>query len=381
MMKKLLSLTLAVVLVLSVASVAVFAAQEDIYKGDGEQVKGGTPPVPMTADLTGTSGYGSLTNADIQPAAERYISFGEATDTLDLLLKDGSAASGHKAEAKYLLDSDYFTMKVKKETNGSYVKSWTTDTEKKLDGQNRASYLVFKLAEYTGTDEIKTSGTITFTAKKDPADYKVKPTAGLNDWTEGEKYVFTYAIWISNEKVKGTDGDADAGDRVYFDPAKNDENAFIWGDDIAALEFTSDDGASKFYCRLSTKSDSAMYREYGDPIGADLWFYDFVTNPTIPSTSRGVLTLGIPWDEDDDYVPDPSDCFIYQVVDGELVDVTKQFSYGTDDYEIEGWSIKTRVLGTYVVSDMELNIAPEVEADPVETAPVEDGKVIPNTGC
>ncbi|WP_147539454.1 LPXTG cell wall anchor domain-containing protein, partial [Anaerotruncus rubiinfantis] len=158
--------------------------------------------------------------------------------------------------------------------------------------------------------------------------------------------------------------------------------------DRAALKFEADDDASKFYARLSTSTDRTLYAEYGDPVDADLWFYDFVTNPTIPSTSRATLTLGIPWDEDDDdYIPDPETCFIYERdADGNLTDVTDKFTFSEDDEEIPGWSMKTRVLGTYVLSDTELDIE-AINADDEDdddaaadvTTP-DGGKDIPQTG-
>ena len=69
--------------------------------------------------------------------------------------------------------------------------------------------------------------------------------------------------------------------------------------------------------------------------------------------------------------------------DGYLVDVTSKFSYSEDDQEIPGWSIRTRQLGTYIVSDTELDVTvdePETsEPADVET-PTNNGKDIPNTG-
>ena len=167
-----------------------------------------------------------------------------------------------------------------------------------------------------------------------------------------------------------------------MDPDANDTNTLIWGDDRAALKFEADDDAKKFYARLSTSNMSDIYAEYGDPVDADLWFYNFVNNPTVPATSKATLTLGIPWDDDDDYTPDPENCFIYELgADGYLTDVTSKFTYSEDDEEIPGWSIRTRQLGTYIVSDTELDVAvdePETsEPADVET-PTNNGKDIPN---
>ena len=172
-----------------------------------------------------------------------------------------------------------------------------------------------------------------------------------------------------------------------MNPDDNDTNVLVWGDDRAALEFESDDDASKFYAKMSTKSIADIYTEYGDPVNADLWFYDFVGSSTIPSTSRAWLTLGIPWDDNDDYTPDPTSCYIYELdADGNLTDVTSSFSYSEDEREIPGWSRQTRTLGTYIVSDTELDIAPVDDTTTDEPAPEPETpsttpeKPIPNTG-
>lgn len=151
----------------------------------------------------------------------------------------------------------------------------------------------------------------------------------------------------------------------------------------AALEYHADDNARAFYARLSTKADIDIYTDYGDPVDADLWFYNFIGNPEIPSTSRAWLTLGIPWDEDSDYHPDPRDVYIYQVDKyGDLEDVTDRFTYSDDAYAIEGWTIRTRQLGTYIISDTELDLDTgyEMEYDWDDDAYEEQYKVNPVTG-
>ncbi|WP_242863636.1 hypothetical protein [Anaerotruncus rubiinfantis] len=276
-----------------------------------------------------------------------------------------------------------------KDTNGKMIKSIKLLTDKKVAGEARADLVIeIVLADTTTTDEIHTDGEITFTAKKDSTDDKIKDdVSGNATFLEDDEIVIPYSFWINNEKTENDDN-PDSGDRVYFDPDDNDTNTLIWGDDRAALKFEADDDASKFYARLSTSTDRTLYAEYGDPVDADLWFYDFVTNPTIPSTSRATLTLGIPWDEDDDdYIPDPESCFIYEKdADGNLTDVTDKFTFSEDDEEIPGWSMKTRVLGTYVLSDTELDIE-AINADDEDdddaaadvTTP-DGGKDIPQTG-
>ena len=385
-MKKVLCAMLAGATVLSMSAVSVFAAPVSYgsaYDSDGEV----TDNVPNKFTWNGIGGSSSFTLDPIRPGSTVYIPLYKS-------MSEFIQANGIKAYAEDITDTDYFKFSVDKDTNGKLVKSITVVDDKKLGDFDRTTYLKIDVADTTATDENKTTGSIEFKAKNDLTYYANKSnkpvsatmSSGNPTWNKNDTITVKYTMWVSNETV-GNDDNPDTGDGIVMDPDANDTNTLIWGDDRAALEFESDDDASKFYAKLSTKSMGDIYTEYGDPADADLWFYDFVGSSTIPSTSRAWLTLGIPWDDNDDYTPDPEACYIYELdADGYLVDVTNKFTYSEDAREIPGWSIQTRTLGTYIVSDTELDVD-NSHVDPGETGNGGDApttstpdKNIPNTG-
>ena len=383
-MKKILSLLMATTVAVSLAApvFADSASLDKAYDTDGEV----SDDVPNGVD--GWVGLDQLNlndtgSIDIDPARPGSTFYVPLTTDGDNQLAD------NQVYISDVVDSDYFKFDVDKDDNGSMVSSISLVTERSLNGMDRTHYLKFVLADSYDTDEAKTTGTITFTARDDLINEEDADSYVDDDshcyWEDDDVITIDYTIWISNEEVEGSDGDADTGDSVYFTPESNEDNVMVWGDDRAALEFEADDDADSFYARLSTKSISTIYAEYGDPVGADLWFYDFVGSSTIPATSRATLTLGIPWDEDDDYVPaSPEDCYIYRLnSDGTLEDVTSSFTYN-EDGDIDGWSTRTRELGTFIVSDLELDIdvaGAEEVTDPDEVVDTETpDKVIPSTG-
>ncbi len=338
--------------------------------------------------LSAISASNEVTGADAWKDAA-VKSYYKSSSFTDYVYNAGTVNTGsYKVSLDSLTDGDLFKFDLDKDEGSKYVDDVDLVMDKKLGSLDRTAYLKFTLNDSTTTSDLKSTGSISFKAKKSSDDAKVSGES----WADNKEFTINYTLWINNLKA-ANDDNIGTGDRVYFDPDSNEDNVLVWGDDRAALFFEGNDDASKFYARLQTRADAEIYREYGDPVNADLWFYDFVGNPTIPSTSRATLTLGIPWDEDDDYTPDPEDCYIYEKdADGYLTDVTDRFTYSEDNdgsTDIEGWTIKTRTLGTYVISDTELDttVVEEVDEEEVEENDDEDtssntngGKEIPNTG-
>lgn len=352
-MKKTLAMILAASMCCSLAVTAFAAGVTDIT------ATGGTKVYDADGNLLATLDSGFSTDVEFDQTL--YI------DVADLVVDQGLSLAD-------INDDDKVSFSSKKTTGSKYISKLSLESEYRLDGHSgRGTYIKLTSADILTTDEQKVQFTATFKAKKDDAI--------LTGSKSGDKFEADFTIWLSNPEVSD---DITAGDGGVYKPEKNDDNELVWSDgsgDVAMLKFYADDSASKMAIKLSTKSISSIYTEYGDPVDAELYFRAFQGVTNIPSTSRANLYLYSPFEDDD---VDYRDVFIYTLVDGELSDATMLFKW---DSEEEAWTCKTRQLGTYIISDTELILEEELPATPVTpstptvTVPGETpDKVVPNTG-
>ena len=86
----------------------------------------------------------------------------------------------------------------------------------------------------------------------------------------------------------------------------------------------------------------------------------------------------MPWNTDSDNALNPKHVYIYtRNSDGTLSDITSEFTYYENWDDIEGWSIKTRKLTNYIVSDTELDLD-AVQDEVIEKVSLK--KPVPSTG-
>lgn len=357
-MKKMIALISAAMLTLSCLSTGVFAVGPgtvtiDAGTGIGAAYDEDAMPIAGTA-------YNGGTIEGITPDQTIYLKIMEA----QLLNADEITI-----DSNVLADDDCFKLKVKKDGDGRrLIKEVSQVSEKKDANGNRCGWLKIVIAPSDMTDEQKAELRLTFTAKEDDEDGR---------WLEGDFATVEFDLWINNPLEKGDDYDAEPGDQFVYQPVSNENNELTW-DDVAILKFTADDDASKFYARLSTKADKSVYQNYPD---ADLYFRNFSGNPNISTASRATLILLNPWMQDDDVLVNPKNCHIYtKDSDGILSDVTSLFTYLETDEEgneVNGWRIKTRMLGSYVISDIELEMDTESQpSDSVQPETVDAAGVL-----
>ena len=380
-MKKLLSVVLAAA---TVASVGVTAFAAD-YELNGV----------LVYDDSHNNVYANG-NDTVTPDQKVYVSLAEVgADIADQMT--ATLGGDPDVPGSLLQDEDFFKFKYKKGSDNSKMITGIKLVEKDIgEAGGRHEYIEIALADDWTDDEYKINPTFTFTAKDDiylkkdksrwvtgddfadmsattQATYFANPVISDGDEFEGE-----FTIWISNTE-EDADADYAAGTGgVTLKPTKNDDNEIVWydeNDDIAMLTFEGDSSVDNFYPKLSTKWDNSTYATYF--ADQDAFIFDFISNPDISSTSRPVLTIYDPYYdyEEDESLVDSENVVIYQVVDGELVDVTANWSYGeTEDGEM-AYTTKTRQLGTYIFCEVAVAGSEEVVEEPVD-----DGKVIPNTG-
>lgn len=313
----------------------------------------------MTVAYVGTEGESILGSREVAPNKTLYFeTTGVELNESKLMLDPGIF--------KVLDNSDLYKVKFDKDDDSKLIKSIKM-VNKKLDiDYARRWYVAVELKDNMSDDDFKIGFKLTFTAKKDilAKDYgsiyfpdQGNPGGtGENAimMTKGSKLVLTAKpVWVKNQVLEGDQTMAAGTGGVVVKPIKNENNEVIWEDDngnIAQLNFEADSDVNKFFPKLSTKWDDSLYaRNFAE---LDAYLISFIGNPTISSTSRPSLKLLSPFiDKDGEETVAPEDVVIYEVTDSALVDVTKKFTIDEDEDGNTVFVIRTRKLGTYILSN------------------------------
>lgn len=237
--------------------------------------------------------------------------------------------------------------------------------------QGRVTVVEVKLKDNMGSSEYKVS-----------FDLKIKALKATGAFSKGDSFKVEEigTSWVANQESTGADQNFTVGQGGFVSkPEKNDDNVVEWENSdrvVATLEYTADSDVSKYFPKLSTKWSETTYASNFD--GEDAFVFSFVGNPTISAVARPVLTLYNPFvNDDDEYYIAVEDLFVYEEVDGELVDVTAKFKADVNDDGDEVLTLKTRTLGTYIVSAAEAFTS---DADVDVDVDVDGGKAVPDTG-
>ena len=364
-MKKLIASILTVATVASMASFTAFAADTPAAASGKE----------VFLDVVGSK--------LITDSASELVTASDDTTVPDKTLYAVIGATS--SNAALFSDSDVFKAKYDKgDDNTKMIKSLkVVDKAIGATTKTRQTALEIKLQDDMTDKEYKIGPSVTFTAKKyillsaaladgatlDPAiidGYADKAPDATLYLAPGTKVTLNLGSFYVKNDVEENDRDWEAGTGGWVaKPIKNDDNEITWedkNDTIAKLTFEGDSDVNKYYPKLSTKWDNADYAEnFAD---TDAFIRSFVGNPTISATSRPVLELYNPFvNEDDEVIVADEDIVIYEVVDGALVDVTAKFTIGENDDGDSVFTLKTRTLGTYIISNGAATAAEEAPAE------------------
>lgn len=330
----------------------------------------------LSVSAFATTSMGELKGV-LDSAGKESIGAGDTVVSDTTVFYDLSAfATQYSIKASDLTDKDLFSMSFKKEEGSKIIKAISfVDDDPDCLGGGRKPVIKLELKELMDDSDNKIEVTATLKVKSKGKD----AYASLSD----DKYEFDLKFYVSNSVLTEDDQTSKAGETGYvMKPVKNEDNTITWeneNDTIAVLDYEADSDVNKYYPKLSTKWDDASYADFF--ADQDAFLFDFVGNPTISSTSRPKLELFNPFiNEDDEMTVAPEDVVIYEVVDGELVDVTAKFTVGQNDDGDEVFTIKTRTLGTYIIAEGEASAADEDATDAPADDVVGADKIVPNTG-
>lgn len=304
----------------------------------------------LNAEISRVSGMVNDANNQIATATAALNSLGSVIEigSTELL-----AAANTEQSTKSELDTA--------NSNVTTQESAVSEAQKKLSELQAAASTPEDLANQLAAKKNELSAKQSALPAKEKAVTDTKASldnmlagTGSNVLKSGNTFTHTFKIWVQNEKIEDSDATFTAGEKgVIVKPVKNEINTVTWEDSnrtLAVLTFRADSDVS-FYCpRLSTRWNSFDYADYFDD--TDAYLFDFVSSPTIPATSRPTLSLYNPFvDGDGDLTIRTSRIYIYEVSGRELKDVTDLFTFERNEDDDYVMTIKSRTLGTYIVSD------------------------------
>jgi len=315
-MKKALALVMAIAMVASMAAVSFAATGINVQKNGNDggfvSINEGT----FYLYNTNTEWFDPEDGADVEFGKTLYVSLHSESSAN---VVDADAVSGMKVAAKWT-------------EGGAFVKGVEIVKKEGL-------YLVAINTTGSSLEPVDVSGTISLGGKtlvKTVNGNKIEKTKETVDVDFDVDFTLAYTeVDVSGETQNIT------GKKVYdFEENKIDveEFKFTFGStDVTAVTYVKN--VDKVFYSFNTTANDELLDAYVD---ANLDFY----NCNVAFRRTAEVTI-----------PAAEGSYLYEVVDGELVAVDAEY----DDWA-EEFIFKTKKMGNYVVSDMELEVAEEVVA-------------------
>ena len=320
-MKKALALVMAIAMVASMAAVAMATNLNPSNDYDGYSRFSGSPWTYSKAagwkNVTGQNvTFG--TTVYIPLVADNSVSAVPGEDAaLDKYVTKADAVSNIKVSAKWEENGEYVKGVSIAKVDGIYCVAIAT-TGHELEAVN-----VIGEISLSGKTADKTGDTVTKTSVKGQK-CGVEIVLGYGDVIEAG--ALKQEVAVKSKEVYDFDGISEEEYEIIF---KN-------GTATTAVVETYMKNTGETYIAYNETENDELLDAYVD---ADLLFYNFV------ASFRRTATVTL-------YAEEGS--YLYEVVDGQLVEVDAEY----DEWE-EAFVWKTRTLGNYVVSDVELEVAAE----------------------
>ena len=343
-MKKLFALVLAVAMVLSMASIAM-AANTAIEPTTTHGVWGGIKEGADAELYTKTDGTGENLNGDPIPYGKTVYIPLYANEELDVQFQKADDVDGLKVTAHWDKNGEYVdSVSIVKKDGAYWVAIKTTGSS--MDDNDVEGTITFTGKAYDGTKDKKVS------LKKSENEYDIVLTLEYDEYkgyTKNDEYVATLtsvipedpAVFVFDKKTNKTENDNATADFYMED----EEFEFTCAKDPDVTFTVDTTHQSKLVLAMDTDSIDEVEDKYA---AANLDFYVF-NGATFKKTGE----LFIPADEG---------TYLYEIVDNTAKEVDAEY----DDYD-EGFYLKTKTLGAYVVSDVKLATAAATETDTTAT--------------
>ena len=357
-MRKALSLVLAVVMVLGMATVAFAATQRPVLTLDTKNMTTDPTKTDKGIGATASAEYGKTIYIPIQYGAT--IEASSSNSGNQIRHEEGDYLMVDTADSEFVKDvANGIRVKVSYDMGKEFVSGTPDVVTKKATDLDLSDYVYYLAIETVEAPEETDSNDVIMYVDLNTNSEDIPVTISLDNGSGDIDTYFSFEIPTEETRIVTFD------DVDYTDP----------------IDISFDDGFAMFTVNAKGEADKSLYFDYevnqavldANPT-ANIDFLRFKENPSFYKSGIMAITCD-------------ADAFVYEITeDNEVVALQGEYNKETEMFEF-----RTRTLGYYAISDVELvdGAAPVVDGDDVidevpsasEAPTTDDGtKDNPDTG-